>query len=124
MAVLGYLLKLKIGLGPASGAHFLHDFPINMFLIEYSISGHNFNVITFFLLKISNKMCFKFLFRTLMTSQALRFIFDQPLKQWLTGKKEGKKKIQKFEYLESEKSFLDEIKSIFHSFEGLSFGEK
>ena len=24
-----------------------------------------------------------------MTSQALRFIFDQPLKQWLTGKKRG-----------------------------------
>ena len=31
-------------------------------------------------------------------------------------KKEGKTKIQKFEYLEKEKSFLDEIKSIFHSF--------
>ena len=29
--------------------------------------------------------------------------------------KEGKK-LQKFEYLENEKSFLDEIKSIFHSF--------
>ena len=25
-------------------------------------------------------------------------------------------KLQKFEYLENEKSFLDEIKSIFHSF--------
>ena len=29
--------------------------------------------------------------------------------------KEGKK-IQKFEYLEKEKSFLDEVKNIFHSF--------
>ena len=29
--------------------------------------------------------------------------------------KEGKK-LQKFEYLENEKSFLDELKSIFHSF--------
>ena len=29
--------------------------------------------------------------------------------------KEGKK-LQKIEYLENEKSFLDEIKSIFHSF--------
>ena len=28
-------------------------------------------------------------------------------------KKEGKTKIQKFEYLENEKSFLDEIKNIF-----------
>ena len=32
------------------------------------------------------------------------------------GKKEGKTKIQKFEYLEKEKSFLDGIKNIFHSF--------
>ena len=31
-------------------------------------------------------------------------------------KKEGKTKIQKFEYLENEKSFLDEIKNIFHCF--------
>ena len=30
----------------------------------------------------------------------------------------------KLEYLENEKSFLDEIKNIFHSFEELSFGEK
>ena len=30
--------------------------------------------------------------------------------------KEGKTKIQKFENLKNEKSFLDEIKYIFHSF--------
>ena len=35
-----------------------------------------------------------------------------------------KKKIQKFEYLESENSFLDKIKSIFLIIEWLSFGEK
>ena len=28
----------------------------------------------------------------------------------------GRKKLQKFEYLENEKSFFDEIKNIFHSF--------
>ena len=50
-------------------------------------------------------------------SQTLRFFLDQPLKQWLTGKKkEGKTKTQKFEYLENEKSVFDEIKNIFHSF--------
>ena len=38
--------------------------------------------------------------------------------------KEGKMKIQKFEYLENEKSFLDEIKTFFIVFEELSFGEK
>ena len=39
------------------------------------------------------------------------------------GGKEGKK-LQEFEYLENEKSLLDSIKNIFHSFKGLSFGEK
>ena len=40
--------------------------------------------------------------------------------------KYGKKgeKLQKFEYLENEKSFLDEIKTFFMVFEGLPFGEK
>ena len=51
-----------------------------------------------------------------MASWTLRFIFNRPLKQWPTGRKKGRTEIQKFEYLESEKSFLDEIKSIFHSF--------
>ena len=32
------------------------------------------------------------------------------------GEKEGKTEIEKIEYLENEKSFLDEIKNIFHSF--------
>ena len=31
-------------------------------------------------------------------------------------KKEGKTEIQKFEYLENEESFLEEIKNIFHNF--------
>ena len=33
MAVLGYLTKLKSGMGLASGAHVLHNFQIKMFLI-------------------------------------------------------------------------------------------
>ena len=51
-----------------------------------------------------------------MMSQILRFIVNQPLKQWLMGQKEGKTEIQKFEYLENKKSFLDEIKNVFNSF--------
>ena len=51
-----------------------------------------------------------------MTPSTLRFFLHQPLKQWRAGKKEGETKIQKFEYLKSEKRFLDEIKSIFRSF--------
>ena len=31
-------------------------------------------------------------------------------------KKKGRTEIQTFEYIENKKSFLDEIKSIFHSF--------
>ena len=38
--------------------------------------------------------------------------------------KEGRTEIQKLEYLENEKSFLDEIKTFFIVFEGLSFREK
>ena len=34
MAVLGYLLKLKGGLGLAFGAQFLHDFSTNNFLFN------------------------------------------------------------------------------------------
>ena len=34
------------------------------------------------------------------------------------------KKLQKFEDLKNEKSFLEEIKNIFHIFEDLSFDEK
>ena len=39
-------------------------------------------------------------------------------------KKEGKTNIQKIEYLENEKRFLDEMKNIFRVFEGLSYDEK
>ena len=49
-------------------------------------------------------------------SKTLRFIFEQPLKQWLTGRKKGEDGNQKCEYLKNEKSFLDEMKNIFHSF--------
>ena len=69
-------------------------------------------------LRYQTKCVIKFLFRQLITSQTLRFIFDQPLKQWLTGTKRVKYKDgnTKFEYLENEKNFLVEVKSIFHSF--------
>ena len=116
MAFLGYLLKLKMGLGIASGAHFLHDFPIkcssfnSLSLDKVSMSC------LFYFLRYQTKCVIKFLFRPLMTSQPLRFIFHQPLKQWLTGRKWREDRNKNFEYLKNNKSFLDEIKSIFHSF--------
>ena len=45
----------------------------------------------------------------------LRFIFDHPLEQWLTGG-EGKRELIFFEQLANEKSFLDEIKNRFSNF--------
>ena len=42
------------------------------------------------------------------------FHFHLSFRTWKVWK-EGKK-LQKFEYLENEKSFLDEMKNIFHSF--------
>ena len=39
--------------------------------------------------RYQTKCVIKFLFRQLVTSQALRFIFGQPLKQWVTGRKRG-----------------------------------
>ena len=66
--------------------------------------------------RYQTKSFFKFLFRQLMTSYILRFFLEQPLKQWLRGKKRGENEVQKFRYLKNEKSFLDEIKNSFHSF--------
>ena len=63
--------------------------------------------------RYQTKCVIKFLVKKLMTSSTLKFIFDQHLKQWLTEGKKGKTEIQKFEYLENENSFLDEIKNIF-----------
>ena len=51
-----------------------------------------------------------------MTSWTLRFIFDHPLSNGRQVEKEGRTEIQKNEYIENEKSFSDEIKSIYHSF--------
>ena len=38
MAVLGYLAKLKRGLGLAFGAHFQHDFSMKMLFLSHRIS--------------------------------------------------------------------------------------
>ena len=38
--------------------------------------------------------------------------------------KEGKMEIQKLEYLKNQKTFLDEIKSTFHNYLSVTFGEK
>ena len=66
--------------------------------------------------RYQTKCVTEFLFRQLMASWTLRYIFVHPLKQWPTDRKKRKDRNTKNEYLENEKSFLDEIKRIFYGF--------
>ena len=91
MAVLGYLPKIKRCPGTAFGAYFLHDFSIKVFLIQYSINWPSFDVIPFSFSKYQTSVI-KLLFRQLVMSQTLKFMFNHILKQLLTGKKGGQDK--------------------------------
>ena len=51
-------------------------------------------------------------------------LFNFPLSFWIWKVWQGQGKMQKFEYLKNDKSFLDEIKAFFIVFQELSFGEK
>ena len=80
MAVLRYLEKLKRGLGLAFGAYFLHEFHIkflvfNTLSIDKVLKSH---LISFS--RYQTKCFIKSLFRQVMTSQTLRFFFNQALK--------------------------------------------
>ena len=88
MEVLGYLPKLNRGLGLAFGKHFLHDFSIKMLLFN-TLSTENASITCLFSFpRYQTKCVSKFLFSQLM-SQTIRFMLDQPLKQWLTGRRRG-----------------------------------
>ena len=69
----------------------------------------------FFLLKITNKICYSVLM-TIDDFINFKIHLRSTSKQSPTGKKKGKTEIQKLEYLEKVKSFLDEIKGIFHNY--------
>ena len=58
--------------------------------------------------RYQTKCVIKFLFRQIFLGLTSKAMPDR--------EKMGKTKIQTFEYLKNEKSFLDEIKNIFHSF--------
>ena len=87
-----------------------------MFFIWYYIIDKVSMSYLFPFSRYQTKCFIEFLFRQSMASWTLKFIFDYPLRQWATGTKKGRSEIQKFKYLENEKGFLDEIKSVFHSF--------
>ena len=56
--------------------------------------------------RYQTKCVFKSLFRQVMTSQTLRFFLNQPLKQWMTGKKRGKDEYTKIRiFLERKELF-------------------
>ena len=63
--------------------------------------------------RYQTKYVIEFLFRHLMASDFSSIILQSNGQQ---VEKEERTEIQKIEYLKNEKSFLDEIKSIFHSF--------
>ena len=89
MAVLGYLPKLKGGLGLAFGGIFCMIFPYKCFLFNTLSTGKVSISYLFSFRRYQTKCVIKFLFRQLMMSQTIRFMLDQPLKQWLTGRKRG-----------------------------------
>ena len=68
-------------------------------------------------LKISNKMCYWVLIYAVDDVINVKIFLGSTSKAMADReKKEGKTKIQKFEYLENKKSFFDEIKTVSHSF--------
>ena len=61
-------------------------------------------------------MCDYILSQTVHDIIKFKIYLGSTSKAMADREKEGKTEIQKLEYLENEKSFLDEIKNIFHSF--------
>ena len=62
------------------------------------------------------KYVIKFLFRQLMISQTIRFLLDQPLKQWLTGWKKGEDWNTNIWISREQKELFRWNKNIFYSF--------
>ena len=91
--------------------HFVHDFSKKIFIMLYSINRSNFIVWLLMLLDIFGKMCIAivcFPGCDVITFEINLIVLIKPF-YYMT-----KKSRQKFKYLENEKSFQGEIKSIFH----------
>ena len=88
------------------------SFHKNVSYLLYQLT--KFNLTLFFLLKVS---MYYILIWTIDDFINFNIYISSPSKAIaVKEKKEGKIEIQKFKYLENEKSFIDEIKSIFHNF--------
>ena len=86
----GLFTKVKKGSGNSLWCIFSEWFSNNNVCSLFnSLSMDKVSVPHLISLKISKKCVIKYLFRQLIKSQTLRFIFHQPLKQWLPGRKRG-----------------------------------
>ena len=63
--------------------------------------------------RYQTKCVIKSLFRQVMTSQTLRFFLNQPLKQWLTGKKRGEDENTKIQISQERKELFRSNKKHF-----------
>ena len=100
--VLGYLPKLKRGLGLA---YFLHVFSYNC-SFSSTISVDKVAMPNLFPFpRYQIKWVVKFLCRQLMTSHALRFTCNQPLKQWPRTGYDGSQKYRYFNILRAKTVF-------------------
>ena len=107
MPVLGYLPKLKKGLGLAFGAHFLHDSARfqKCFLVN-TLSMDKVSISYLFLLRISNKMCYQVLILTI--DDVINFkIYLQSSSKAMTDrkKKTGGQKYKKLNTSETKRAF-------------------
>ena len=123
-AVLDYLPKFKKVLGLPFAAHFINDFFIKCSLSDTPSMDKISMSYLFAFSRYQTKCVIEFLFRKLMTSWTLRFIFDRPLKQWLTGRKKGKDRNTKKWISWDEKELSRWNAKHFSVFEEMSFGEK
>ena len=57
-----------------------------------------------------------YIFKFMQTNSWHHKLFHLHLSFWIWNVWKGREKLEKFEYLENKKSFLDEITNIFHSF--------
>ena len=105
----GLFSKIKIGSGSSIW------FPFSAWFIHK-------NVPYLILSRYQTKCVIKLLFRQLMRLQTLRFLLDQPLKQWLTGKKRGESQNTKIWVSQEPKELFRWNKNIV--FEGLSLDKK
>ena len=106
--------SLEMGLGLVSPTHYVHDFSRKIFLMLYSINWANFIAWLPLLLEILGGTRIVIIYFPVF--DVINFwinlnVLIMPF-SYLTKKSE-----QKFKYLNNEKSFQIEIKSIFHHFE-------